>query len=280
MRLNLPNGAIENCVMYALEDFRRWNLPWNVLEGDLNDLRRGNYVFIDNSGTRRYGPFAVNDYREFMGRRLKIIGRAREAVSFTTTPLCFVNYHTAQMIDSQGLAGQTTYILVKLAPGADPATVQAEIQRRLPHNDVHTKAEWARLSRKYWIESTGIGLNMVLTVFLGCVVGIVVVAQTLYTSTMEHYKEFATVKAIGGSNWHVYGILVEQAVVAAVVGFGIGAGLSLALQPLMPKMDLKLILPPDFFGIVLLGTVLFCVGAALLSFRKVSAMDPALVFRG
>ena len=48
---------------------------------------------------------------------------------------------------------------------------------------------------------------MYMTVFLGCLVGIVVVAQTLYTSTMEHIKEFGTVKAIGGSNWDIYKIL-------------------------------------------------------------------------
>jgi hypothetical protein len=32
-------------------------------------------------------------------------------------------------------------------------------------------------------------------------------------------KEFGTVKAIGGSNWDIYRILGEQAVIAAVVGF-------------------------------------------------------------
>ena len=48
---------------------------------------------------------------------------------------------------------------------------------------------------------------MYLTVFLGCLVGVVVVAQTLYTSTMEHLKEFGTVKAIGGGNLDIYRIL-------------------------------------------------------------------------
>ena len=54
------------------------------------------------------------------------------------------------------------------------------------------------LSREYWIESTGLGLTMFLTVSLGGLVGVIVVAQTLYASTTEHLGEFATVKAIGG----------------------------------------------------------------------------------
>ena len=80
----------------------------------------------------------------------------------------------------------------------------------------------ARARGRYWVVSTGLGMNMGITVFLGILVGIVVVAQTLYTSAVEHVKEFGTVKAIGGSNWDIYRILGEQALIAAVVGFVLG----------------------------------------------------------
>ncbi|HVY61178.1 MAG TPA: ABC transporter permease, partial [Planctomycetota bacterium] len=82
----LPSGAAEGSVTYALEDFKRWGIPWNVVEGDVEDLRRGPYIFMDESAVRRYGPFRVGEYRELVGRRFKIIGRTREAKSFTTTP--------------------------------------------------------------------------------------------------------------------------------------------------------------------------------------------------
>ena len=68
----------------------------------------------------------------------------------------------------------------------------------MPYNDVHTKAEWASISRRYWIESTGLGLTIFLTVSLGALVGVVIVAQTLYASTTEHLAEFGTIKALGG----------------------------------------------------------------------------------
>ena len=45
------------------------------LEGDPRDLRRGKYVILDDSARKRFGAFAVGDYREFFGQRLKIIGR-------------------------------------------------------------------------------------------------------------------------------------------------------------------------------------------------------------
>ncbi len=279
MTVALPSGAQEGTLIYALEDFGAWGLPWSVAEGSLEDLRRGKYLFVDDSATRRWGTFAPGDYREVGHQRLKVIGRTREARSFTTTPISFVDLDLARELNPQELSGQTTYVLVKLAPGADLETVRAELARRLPYNDVHTRAEWAGRSRRYWVESTGIGLNMVLTVFLGCLVGVVVVAQTLYTSTMEHIKEFGTVKAIGGSNRTIYRLLGKQATIAALAGFLAGSGMAAGLGPLMAKIDLKLIIPAELSLIVFAGTLVLCLAAATISFRKVAAIDPALVFR-
>jgi putative ABC transport system permease protein len=279
MTVNLPSGAQEGTLVYALSDFSRWNIPWNVESGNLEDLKRGQYLFLDGSAVKRYGAFSVGEYREILGQRMKIIGRTRDALSFTTTPISFVDFDRAQKLSPDLLKNRTTYILVKLAPGADPAAVKAEIARRLPYNDVYTKKEWAARSRRYWVQSTGIGLNMYITVFLGCLVGIVVVAQTLYTSTMEHIKEFGTVKAIGGGNLDIYRILGKQATISAITGFVLGALMAFALRPAIAKIDLKLIIPPVFAAIVFAGAIVMCLAAAVISFRKVAAIDPALVFR-
>ncbi|HEX7152582.1 MAG TPA: ABC transporter permease [Thermoanaerobaculia bacterium] len=279
MNVNLPTGAVEGTEVYALENFTAWNFPWNVVEGNLDDLRRGPYMVLDDSAKKRWGAFEVGEYREVLGRRLKIIGRTVDAKSFTTTPLTFLDYRMAQSLNEDTLRGNTTYILVKLSPGANAEKVRAELQRRLPFNDVYLRSEWANRSRSYWIDSTGLGLNMYITVFLGCLVGIVVVAQTLYTSTMEHIKEFGTVKAIGGGNGEIYKILGKQATIAAVAGFGLGALQAFALRPVMSKIDLKLIIPNELFLAVFAGSILLCLGAAVISFRKVASIDPALVFR-
>jgi putative ABC transport system permease protein len=279
MNVALPNGATEGTEVYALDDFQRWGLPWDVHEGNVTDLQRGDYMFVDESATKRFGPFHVGEYREVLGRRLQIIGTTRHALSFTTSPVTFMNYRLAQMIQPTLLGGYTCYILVKLAQGADTTVVGREIARRLPYNDVHTKQGWAAQSRKYWIVSTGLGLSMYVTVFLGCLVGVVVVAQTLYTSTMEHWKEFGTVKAIGGNNADIYRILAKQALIAAVIGFVCGIVLSWGMAPLLTQLGLRLIMPLWLHGALFVGTIVFCLGAAAVSFHKVASIDPALVFR-
>ena len=276
----LPGGAKESVILYALDDFGRWDLPWKVVEGDAADLRRGPYVLLDDSATRRFGAFAVGDHREFSGRRLKVIGRTEEARSFTTSPIAFLDYRLAQSLAPDELRGRTTYILVKLGPGADPAAVAAEIRRRLPYHDVHTRSAWSKLSRDYWVESTGLGLTMFLTVSLGCLVGVIVVAQTLHTSTTEHLGEFATVKAIGGRDRTICGVILEQAAIAACVGYGLGTGATLALVPLLARIDMPLVVRPDHAALIFAGTLGLCLLASAWSFRRISRIDPAIVFRG
>ncbi len=279
MNIQLPSGAEEGCLVYGLEDFAAWNLPWSVNEGDPSDLRRGRYVLMDRSAERRFGRFEVGEYREILGRRFRIIGTTNQAASFTTAPVVFMDLRQAQEL-AQNADGKASYVLVKLAPGADPAQVKDAIARVAPYNDVYTAAEWAARSRSYWVVSTGLGMNMGVTVFLGILVGIVVVAQTLYTSAVEHVKEFGTVKAIGGSNWDIYRILGEQALIAAVVGFALGGLISLAMRPVMAGLYLNVLITPAFSAAVFVGTVVMCLGAAMVSFRRVAGIDPALVFRG
>ncbi|MBI4913544.1 MAG: ABC transporter permease [Acidobacteria bacterium] len=279
LNLALPSGAQESTIAYALKDFKAWNLPWAMKEGQVEDLRRGRNLIIDDKAQRRFGAFRTGEYREVLETRMKIVGQSTGALSFTTTPISFLDYDLAQSLQPTLLGGRTTYTLVKLAPGADPQAVKAEIQRRLPYNDVHTRDAWAAKSESYWIVNTGLGMNAYLTVFLGCLVALVVVAQTLYTSTMEHLREFGTVKAIGGSNWDIYAILARQASLAAAVGFVLGAGMAYALVPLAARADLKLLMPLPFVAVTALGTLALCLGAAMLSFRKVAGIDPGLVFR-
>ncbi len=276
----LPSGAKEQVVYYGLDDFPRWGFPWEVVSGNPADLRRGRFVLLDESAERRFGPFQGGDYREFSGHRLEITGKTRGARSFTTSPIAFLDYGLAQSLAPDELSGRTTFIVAKLTPGADARAVADEIRRRMPYNDVYTRADWASASQRYWIESTGLGLTMFLTVFLGGLVGVVIVAQTLYASVSEHLPEFGTVKALGGRDRDVYGIIAEQAAFAAALGFGLGLLMTKALGPLLAGLDMKMVVTPTLYALVFAGTLGLCLAASTLSFRKVARLDPAIVFRG
>ena len=87
------------------------------------------------------------------------------------------------------------------------------------------------------------------------------------------------VKAIGGSNGEIYRLLMRQAVVIAVTGYIAGTVLAFLIKPLAKKGDIELLLSPSLLGIVFVSTVALCLLASTVSFRKVSRIDPALLFR-
>lgn len=279
MEITLPSGAQEGALVYGLDHFARWGIPWRVEGGNPEDLRRGPYVLIDGSGAKRYGPFAIGDHRLYQGRRFEIIGKTAGARSFTTTPISFMSPEHIRDLQPTRLAGQTTYVLVALEPGANREQVASELARRLPHNSVLTRDAWARRSQMYWVTNTGIGLNMVVTVLLGCLVGTVVVGQTLYTGTVEHIREFGTLKAIGAVNREIFAVLLQQGSFAALLGFGLGLLTSFGLRALVAGAGLDVRIPPIMIGSVLLGALVVCLLGASLCYRRIATIDPALVFR-
>lgn len=274
-----PSGAEETTIIYAMEDFRAWGLPWDIVEGNLDDLRRGPNVFLDDSAARRFGEFSVGEYRESFGQRLRIVGRTRGAVSFTTYPMMFLDLALAQKM-LEDMSDEATYVVVKVAAGADVEETRKALAQRLPHHDIWTKSEWRSRSRDYWTITTGLGFTIFTTVALGCLVGLVVVAQTLYTSTLEHIQEYGTLKAIGANNLTIYRILTKQAVICAVLGYVAGVVPVLVMQAILPSAGLQLILPGWLVVVVFFGTLGLCIASAMASFHRIASIDPAIVFRG
>jgi putative ABC transport system permease protein len=279
MAITLPSGAQDRLLAYALEDFTDWRLPWHLVEGSRLDFRRGRFFGLDVSAAVRFGAMSIGQRRDIMGKRLELVAVSAGARSFSTTPIAFMDFRLAQDLSPYNLRGNTSYILVQVESGAGLNAVRNELQRRLPFNDVLTRDEWAARTRAYWIKNTGLGFNLAATVFLCCLIGMAIVAQTLYAAMLEHVKEFGTVKAIGGSNFDIYGLLLKQAAIAAVAGFFVGVCPALVVRHFAGKGALEFIITVPLVIFVFAGTLVLCAVSAVLSFRRVASIDPALVFR-
>ena len=75
---------------------------------------------------------------------------------------------------------------------------------------------------EYWLTRTGIGISFGLAALLGLMVGLAVVAQTLYASVTERLKEFGTLKAMGAGDDSIGWFPLAQAVGNATLGSAAG----------------------------------------------------------
>ncbi len=273
------DGRTESVQIVGFNPDRPLGGPWNLVEGSVADLKQPDAIIIDEIYRNKLGVERTGQVFEISGYRARLVGFTRGIRAFTTSPHVFTTFKNAQDY-ARVPADQTTYVLVSVAPGADLMQVRQEIIRRVKDVDVFTSAEFSRMTRFYWMFTTGAGVAVLLAALLGLIVGFVVVAQTIYATTMDHLREYGTLKAMGAPNRYVYRVIMEQASISAVIGYALGMFVSFFVVRASQHGGAAILLPwPMAVGIFFL-TVFMCIGAALVSINKVTRLDPAMVFKG
>ncbi len=198
--------------------------------------------------------------------------------TFTQSPYVFTSYNNALKYTDVG-QGDESYVLVRTAPDADIGTVVDRLRREIPDADVMTSAEFSKRTRDYWIYTTGAGLSLWLAAILSAIVGVTIVAQTLYAATLERIAEYATLSAIGAPGRYLHAVVVQQALIGG--GFGCVGGLALAFGffSLAQRGPVALQMTPGLAIGISLFTLFMCVSASLLAVRKLMSIDPTSVFK-
>jgi putative ABC transport system permease protein len=273
------DGSQHNCEVVGFDPDSSMGRPWNVVEGDVRSLKLPDTVIVDRFYQSKLGVSRVGDAVEIRGVRARVVGFTEGIRTFTTSPLAFTSFKSAQRygpVDQD----QTTFLLIKAAPGWDLERVRAGLKARLTDVDVLTTREFSGMTTNYWMFGTGAGVTVILAAVLGLLVGVVVVAQTIYAATIDHIREFGTLKAMGATNGYIYRIILQQAAISAAIGYGVGIVVAILAEHSSRHGGANIVLPvpvrAGLFGL----TLAMCVSAAMVSINKVTKIDPAMVFRG
>ena len=253
--------------------------PWNLVEGRVEDLKSPDAVILDELYKQKLGVTRVGEVFEIGGYRARVVGFTRGIRSFTTSPYVFTSFKNAQDYTATR-EDQTLFILVKVAPRTDLGQVRRDLLDHVKDVDVFTTAQFSRMTTFYWMFTTGAGVAVLIAAVLGLVVGFVVVAQTIYATTMDHIREYGTLKAMGAPNSYVYKVIMKQAAISAVIGYVLGMVVSVFVVHGSEKGGAAILMPPSMAAGMFFLTLLMCIGAALVSINKVTRIDPAMVFKG
>jgi putative ABC transport system permease protein len=250
--------------------------PWNIVEGGLADLSTPQAVAVDRSYFDRLGVSELGDYGEIGDKKARVAAVTSGIRSFTTTPYIFMPLDRARAF--LGVPpSSATYFLVRTAPGASVNEVQQRLAAALPNLEIIAPDEFRRRSRSYWLFGTGAGAALFGSAILGVVVGTVIVAQTLYSSTKDHLIEFATLRAIGSSRRYLYQTILWQALLTAIIGFALAACGSWALARLTTESALPIVVTPTLIIALFALTVAMSVVSAISAIVVVTRVDPVTV---
>ncbi|MBD3561974.1 FtsX-like permease family protein, partial [Planktothrix sp. FACHB-1355] len=177
-------------------------------------------------------------------------------------------------------AGSISLGLIYIEPGADSTQVAAALKAYLPEDvKVLTIAEFIKFEENYWKTGSPIGFIFGMGVAMGFIVGVIIVYQVLSTDVNAHIKEYATFKAMGYHNSYLLGVIFEEALILAVLGFIPGMIVPLGLYNLARNATNLPIYMTLFRAIMVLSlTIIMCVISGSIATSKLQSADPADMF--
>lgn len=276
----MRDGRIETVLVVGCDPAGLLGNAWQMEEGDARAVRHPDAILIDVGESAKLGNCRVGDTLEINRQRAEIVGLTRGTLGFTNNAYIFTTLDRARSKYSTWTApGQCSYFLVRASTGADVADLCERIRARLPDVDVYDKQTYSRTCMLFWLTRTGIGISFGLAAFLGLLVGLAVVAQTLYAAVTERTRELGTLKAMGASEGCMARFLLTQALGNAVLGSAVGLLGAVGVARLITTERAPVMLT----GVVALLSVALvtgvCFAAAWLPYWRLRRIDPAGVLR-
>lgn len=288
IKARLSNGTFQNCNVIGLDDATLIGGPPTMLHGSLLDLRQTDSVIVDEVAAKTKlarepvsegapkEPLQIGDTLELNDNRAVVVGIAQISRTFGSQPTLYTTFSRATTFAPRE-RNLLSFILVKVKAG----TSVAEVQQRIEQLGLQaiTSPDFKRKTVMYFLKNTGIPINFGIAVLLGLFIGTAIAGQTFYSFTIDNLKYFGALKAMGTRHRTLLMMILTQAVIVGLIGYGLGVGLASRFYYISLKAELAFFLPWQLLAITGVAVIFICCVSALLSIRKVLTLEPAVVFR-
>lgn len=169
--------------------------------------------------------------------------------------------------------------IVTLEPNTDLKTVQTRLRASLPSEiKVLTQPEFIAQEQRYQATEPN-GIILKFGTIVGFVVGVIIVYQVLHSDVSDHLPEYATLKAMGYSDRALLTVVLQEALILAILGFIPGFFTSIGIYHLLTQLTripltMKAMVALQVFGL----TVVMCGLSGAIATSKLRSADPADIF--
>lgn len=247
--------------------------PWDVVEGT---GRPGpGEAVIDRRFAQRAG-IGLGDSVTMLGREFRIAGLTEGTASLVNS-VAFVSFD--DFAARRGGEPAVSYVLVRTSGGVSSDTLAERIGSTVDGVAVQTTGAFGVAERKLVLDMSGDVISIMNVI--GFVVGLAVVALTVYIATLALRREYGTLKAFGAPDGYLYRVVLAQAGLSVMAGFVAAVAITAALSAVVPRTGVNLELAIAGASLVKVGVVAAVIAAlaALLPIRQIARLDPVLVAR-
>jgi putative ABC transport system permease protein len=247
--------------------------PWRLAEGRRPEAR--NELVLDSVVADDHG-LGVGSTLRFRGTDLHIVGLSSGTSGFMT-PLAFSTRETANRLNE--LPNTATFLLVTPKRGVAPAALASRIDSAVPGVSARLRGELAANDRDLFVGAFSGPLLAMISIAAS--VAVLVIAITVYSSTRDRGKEYATLKAIGLGRRALFRLVAVQAGALALVGTALGVALAAAAARGVGELapEYLIVLSGADVGRMAVAALAFALVAGLLPARYLANLDPATAFR-
>ncbi len=276
----LRDGTYQGVTVLGLDDTSLYGRP-ALTEGHIEDIyaENGFIVVADEELPKLHNPKVGTEF-EINDNRGVIVGIAKVPASgLFGVPTLYTTFSRAiQYIPSMRYT--ISYVLVEPANAAAIPHIKEEVARL--GYDAVTETEFVARNTNFYMWRTGMGINILIMTIISFVVGLSISGQAFYTFTLENLDKFGALKAIGAKGRELVAMILLQAGVTALAGYGLGVGLC-AFIIALAKVRLR-----DYASIVTIGNLGLAFGmviviagvSSVIAVRKVLKVEPFEIFRG
>jgi len=246
--------------------------PVRIIEG--KEVPGPGEVIVDQALSRRNGV-KVGDTIGAGGRDWRVVGKSSGG-DFVAAATIFVGLDEAQ--DVLEMEGFATFILLKMGDPDQVAVWAQVIEDNQQGIMAITSDDFAAATRDRALGDVIPILTVIL--ILAFIVGLAVAGLTIYTATVEKAREYGILKAVGFTNGYLYRVVFEQSVVTGLLGFTVGAGLTLLLAPFAQDFVPQFVVFIRWQDLLAIAgfTLLMVILAAYIPVRRLAAIDPVAAF--
>ncbi len=295
LRARMQDGTFQQCVVIGIDDATLMGGPPEMVEGTLADLRRSEGVIVDVNGAKgrlakmaldEQGrpipgapriPLKIGDTLELNDRRAVVVGFCKVSRTFQNQPVVYTTYSRALRYAPRERK-LLSFVIAGTSPGIDPRVVRDRVVAQtgleaLTPSDFSWRTIW------YFMKYTGIPINFGFAVGLAFLVGTAIAGQTFYAFTIDNIRHFGALKAMGASNLRLLLMILLQALIVGLIGYGIGVGGAASFAFVSARSELAFRLLPQTLFITAGAITVICSLSAVLSMWKVVRLEPGIVFK-
>jgi putative ABC transport system permease protein len=248
--------------------------PWRIVAGKALPLSRE--AIIDRRVAEQSG-IGLGDTVEILGEEFTVAGLS-EGTANLTNSVAFIAW--ADFARLRGEGATASYLLATVVPGQSPEVVARRIEALVHDVTAQTRQAFAAQERKV-VNDMSTDLITIMNL-VGVLIGMAVMALTVYTATLARRAEYGVLKALGARTRQLYGVVLAQALISVAIGFVLALAFTLALAAIVPLTGANLFLQVRGAALLKLGAVALIITAvsAILPIKQIAGLDPATVFRG